>query len=110
MGRRMLRDWELCGTLAFFSKDGGVPREFSREEREIAELMARGIGRFIAEDRVRADRQRADADRLAYHLRHDSLTGLPNRLFFMQLLEDALSDARKASSATGMLFTALHWI
>src|SRR6266404_278825 len=77
IGTPILLDSELYGTMAFFSNDGGVPREFSREEREIAELMARGIGRFIAEDRMRADRQRADADRLAYHLRHDSLTGLP---------------------------------
>ena len=109
IGTPILLDSELYGTLAFCSSDATVPREFSREEREIAELMARGIGRFIAEDRVRADRQRADADRLAYHLRHDSLTGLPNRLFFMQLLEDALSDARKASGAIALLFIDLDW-
>src|SRR6202171_3152755 len=109
IGTPILLDSELYGTLAFCSSDAGVPRQFSREEREIAELMARGIGRFIAEDRARADRQRADADRLAYHLRHDSLTGLPNRLFFMQLLEDALSDARKTSSTIALLFIDLDW-
>jgi diguanylate cyclase (GGDEF)-like protein/PAS domain S-box-containing protein len=109
IGTPILLDSELYGTLAFCSSDATVPRQFSREEREIAELMARGIGRFIAEDRLRADRQRADADRLAYHLRHDSLTGLPNRVFFMQLLEDALSDARKGSSTIALLFIDLDW-
>ncbi len=102
-------DSELYGTLAFFSSDADAPREFTREEREMVELMARGIGRFIAEYRVQADRQRADADRLTWHLRHDSLTGLPNRLFFMQLLEEALSGARKASGSIALLFIDLDW-
>jgi PAS domain S-box-containing protein len=40
IGTPILLDSELYGTLAFCSSDAGLPREFSREEREIAELMA----------------------------------------------------------------------
>jgi diguanylate cyclase (GGDEF)-like protein/PAS domain S-box-containing protein len=56
----ILVDAELYGALTFSSGYSPEPRIFSREEREIIELMARGVGRFILEDRIQAERKRSE--------------------------------------------------
>ncbi len=54
----ILVDAELYGTLCFASEDTG--RIFSREEKEIIELMASGIARFVLEDRIQVERRAAE--------------------------------------------------
>ena len=44
---------------------------------------------------------------LEFQARHDSLTGLPNRLYFMELLEAALAEAGSRSGTLAVLFIDL---
>jgi diguanylate cyclase (GGDEF)-like protein len=85
---------EVFGTLSF-----SVKRICSAEENELIELMARSLGRVIAE--------RTAIDRLAFQARHDSLTALPNRVYFIELLEAALVQARERGAALAVLFIDL---
>ncbi|HEY6392410.1 MAG TPA: EAL domain-containing protein [Bryobacteraceae bacterium] len=57
-------------------------RIFSPEDTELLQMMARSLRRTIEQIRVN--------DRLTFQARHDSLTALPNRVYFMELLETAL--------------------
>ncbi len=43
-------------------------------------------------------------ERLTFEAAHDPLTGIYNRRFFMQALEDAVWDAKRRGSAHGLLF------
>jgi diguanylate cyclase (GGDEF)-like protein/PAS domain S-box-containing protein len=50
--------------------------------------------------------QRLTAERLEFQARHDSLTGLPNRVYFTTLLESALTDTSR-SGVLAVLFIDL---
>ncbi len=54
----ILVDAELYGTLCFSSDRTG--QAFSREQKEIVELMASGIARFVLEDRIQAERKASE--------------------------------------------------
>ena len=56
----ILVDSELFGTLIFAASDVAELRLFSREQKEIIEMMASSIARFMLEDRVRAERRAAE--------------------------------------------------
>ena len=58
-------------------------RTLSPEESELLQMLARSLGRTIEQSRVN--------DRLTFQARHDALTALPNRVYFMELLETALA-------------------
>jgi len=58
-------------------------RSLSPEETELLQMMARSLERTIEQSRVN--------DRLTFQARHDALTALPNRVYFMELLETALA-------------------
>jgi diguanylate cyclase (GGDEF)-like protein/PAS domain S-box-containing protein len=51
--------------------------------------------------------QRKFTERLEFQARHDSLTGLPNRAYFMELLDNALAVARQRSGVMAVLFIDL---
>lgn len=56
----ILVDAELYGALCFSTPDSGNVPEFSRQEKDLLELMASSIGRFILETRLQAQRKIAD--------------------------------------------------
>ncbi len=90
---------ETFATLSFSSPSANVARTFSGAEKELIELMARSLGRIILEHR--------QLDRLKFQARHDSLTALPNRVFFIELLESALVQARERAGLLAVLFIDL---
>src|SRR5258708_35597314 len=90
---------EMFATLSFSSAHEHVERVFSAEENELIGLMARSLGRTIEQRRV--------IDRLTFQVRHDSLTALPNRVYFIELLEAALVEARERADLLAVLFIDL---
>ncbi len=52
------------------------------------------------------ERRRA-AERMEWQATHDALTGLPNRTFFLESLQEALAEARKLDHQVGVLFVDL---
>jgi diguanylate cyclase (GGDEF)-like protein len=59
IGAPVLVDGEVWGVLSF-SASHQRWREFTSHEVELIELMAKGIGRFLSESRMRAGRERAE--------------------------------------------------
>lgn len=57
LGAPILVDGNLYGRLSFFSQ-AASPRRFSSEEREMVELMGRGLGRAVLEHQIRAQNDR----------------------------------------------------
>lgn len=89
-------DGILLGMLALHYRNG-QPRDESDGE------LLQAAGRLAA----RALEQRGLTERLEFQARHDSLTGLPNRSYFIELLEAALQDASDRSGALAVLFIDL---
>jgi diguanylate cyclase (GGDEF)-like protein len=81
LGTPIMLGTEIFATLSFSDE-----RTFSPEETELLQMMARSLGRTIEQTRV--------TERLTFQSRHDSLTALPNRAYFMELLEAALAGTR----------------
>jgi len=89
-------DGVLLGILALHYKEG-QPQDYSDTE------LLQAAGRLAA----RALEQRGLNERLEFQARHDSLTGLPNRSYFMELLDAALEDAGQRSGKLAVLFIDL---
>jgi len=87
---------ELLGILALHYQDG-QPHDHSDTE------LLQAAGRLAA----RALEQRGLNQRLEFQARHDSLTGLPNRSYFMELLNSALKEAGQGSGTLAVLFIDL---
>ncbi|MEX1197107.1 MAG: EAL domain-containing protein [Pseudohongiellaceae bacterium] len=86
--RKTFRDFEFT-----FTNDEGTRYHFSLSGEPILDdqdrfLGYRGISRDITEKKNIAEQMRHLAT-------HDSLTGLPNRVMFMELLEQGLRSARR---------------
>ncbi len=79
-----------------------ITKPGSRATTSDAELL-QAASRLAA----RALEQRGFTERLEFQARHDSLTGLPNRAYFMELLEAALLDASDRSGSLAVLFIDL---
>jgi len=86
----------LLGMLALHYKIGQPRDESDTELLQAASRLA-----------ARALEQRGFTERLEFQARHDSLTGLPNRAYFMELLEAALRDASDRSGSLAVLFIDL---
>ena len=69
------------------------------EDRNLLQLAGRLTAIAIEQRRL--------TDGLAFQARHDSLTGLPNRSFFLELLKDALQKAGDRSGNLAVLFIDL---
>ena len=86
----------LLGLLAMHYRQG-KPR--SAGDPELLQVAARLAALAIE--------QRKFTERLEFQARHDSLTGLPNRAYFIELLEKALEEARERSGILAVLFIDL---
>ena len=88
----------------FISTDGTVTSaEFSvfpKQDKEGKVCGFRGVGHDITA------RKRAE-EKIKYMATHDSLTGLPNRLMFSQLLNHAIKSARRYTRQFAVLFIDL---
>jgi diguanylate cyclase (GGDEF)-like protein/PAS domain S-box-containing protein len=89
-------DGMLLGILALHYKSGQSKDESDGELLQAASRLA-----------ARALDQRGFTERLEFQARHDSLTGLPNRAYFVELLEGALRDAADRSGSLAVLFIDL---
>ena len=95
-------------SVAIVSRRGpfGVLIVQSHERR----AYARGDVDFLqALANVLADalERQATEDRMRHRALHDALTGLPNRVLFLDRLDQALSRQRRSKSAAGVLFLDL---
>lgn len=104
---------KVYGTLCFCSDDSRRVPEFSAQDLEIIELIAKIIGRFVLELEVQGERQRAAAEQrtltslLAYQAQHDALTGLPNRSHMIESLARVVEKAREQGDMLAVLFIDL---
>ena len=89
-------DGEINAVLEFFSPSAVAP------DSALLDVMAqigRQLGRVV--ERIRAQEQ------IAHQATHDVLTGLPNRLLFLDRLEFALARAERHGSFAALLFVDL---
>ena len=86
----------LLGVLALHYPQG--------REHQPADIELLQVGGRLA---ALAIEQRKFTERLEFRARHDSLTGLPNRAYFIELLESALADAQKRSGILAVVFIDL---
>ncbi|GJH07062.1 diguanylate cyclase domain-containing protein [Paraburkholderia terrae] len=71
-------------------------------------VLARCFDRMRREIRVQMDELRSKQHELTHLASHDGLTGLPNRMLFMQKLEEAISWARVSGDRLAVLFIDLN--
>lgn len=102
----IFRGAEPYGTLMFCSSNPGDARVFTAHERELIELMAKGIGRSVYERQLHADRERL-TERLSEQVRLDPLTALSNRSHFSECLDRALAAAERDGTGLALLFIDL---
>jgi diguanylate cyclase (GGDEF)-like protein len=95
---------ESYGTLYFYSDFPAGPREFSKYEIDIIELMARDMGRLILENDIRAERKSAK-------LLEKSRSRLLDVVASNQPLEETLAELAGIVEArfAGALCTVLLW-
>jgi diguanylate cyclase (GGDEF)-like protein/PAS domain S-box-containing protein len=89
-------DGALFGMVVLHYRRGETNGE---EDRDLLQLAGRLAAIAIEQRRL--------TDGLAFQARHDSLTGLPNRSFFLELLKEALLEARERSGSLAVLFIDL---
>lgn len=71
-----------------------------------ARIVANGAGTVLAIVRDVTERRQSE-EMIRYLAHHDSLTGLPNRIFFGEMLELVLSRARRDCKQVAILFVDL---
>lgn len=81
-------------------------RAFDEEVIALMERMAENVAHALRTLEHEADRQRAE-ERVRYLATHDSLTGLPNRAMFGELLDQAVITARRYGNRPAVLFIDL---
>jgi diguanylate cyclase (GGDEF)-like protein len=94
---------DAVGALLFFASEEGV---FTGDLVELLAKLAENLS-FALDNFERADEKtKADA-RIAYLASHDSLTSLPNREMFNELLHHAIEAARRYQRRFAVLFIDL---
>jgi diguanylate cyclase (GGDEF)-like protein/PAS domain S-box-containing protein len=88
-----------AATLAAFAVHCHRPRPPSDAELDLLDKASRLAAIAIE--------QRQLTDQLAHQAQHDALTGLPNRVFFADRLQQALAQARPHGSLVAVLFVDL---
>ncbi|MDB5517047.1 MAG: diguanylate cyclase [Tardiphaga sp.] len=97
------KDGKAIGVLLFLSGDlNAFSIELIELLRRLADNISFALGNFDrAEEKTKAD------ERIEYLASHDSLTGLPNRETFNQLLQFSIDDARRSRRRFSVLFIDL---
>ena len=92
----MSGDERLLGAFLLFCQGPGQPAPPDVQVLDAARRLA-----------VVAIEHEQLAGKLVYQARHDSLTGLPNRILFVEKIEQALADARRHNWLLAVLFIDL---
>jgi diguanylate cyclase (GGDEF)-like protein len=91
------------GVMLFLSGEAGT---FSPEFVEVLERLARNVSFAMAAFERTDEKVRAE-QRIAHMATHDGLTGLPNRMLFSQLLDQAVACAKRTRRKCAVLFIDL---
>lgn len=102
-GLPLVKKGRVVGVLLFLSSEAGA---FTSELVALLQRLADNIV-FALENFDRSDEKLQAEQRIQYLATHDSLTGLPNRGMFSQLLEFSITSARRDSKKCGVLFVDL---
>ena len=99
----LMRGEEAFGALLFLSRERNA---FTVELTELLQRLADNVA-FALENFDRADAKMIADQRIEYLASHDSLTDLPNRESFNQLLHFAIESARRQDRQLAVLFIDL---
>ncbi|GGY78765.1 sensor domain-containing protein [Marinobacter zhanjiangensis] len=99
----LLRDGRALGVIYLCA---GERRAFDAEVIALIERMADNLSHALLTLEHEADRKRAE-ERVRYLATHDSLTGLPNRAMFGELLDQAVVTARRYGNKPVVMFIDL---
>jgi len=99
----LLKDGMAIGVLIFLSAGLGV---FTSELIELLQRLADNISFALENFALVEEKTRAD-ERIEYLASHDSLTNLPNREMFNELLRFAIQQARRYQRRFAILFIDL---
>ncbi|MBR1212899.1 EAL domain-containing protein [Bradyrhizobium sp. JYMT SZCCT0180] len=99
----LMRGGEALGALLFLSRERNA---FTPELTELLQRLADNVA-FALENFERADAKTIADQRIEYLASHDSLTDLPNRESFNQLLHFAIESARRQDRQLAVLFIDL---
>jgi diguanylate cyclase (GGDEF)-like protein len=94
---------ETVGAIIFAAAE---PNIFSPDFVELLQQLAGNLALALENFKKAAERERAEA-RIKYLATHDSLTGLPNRAMFYQLLSFSIAGARRYQRHCAVLFIDL---
>jgi diguanylate cyclase (GGDEF)-like protein len=99
----LLKDGKAIGVLIFLSREIGA---FSPELVELLQRLAENVS-FAIDNFDRADEKTRADEKIEYLASHDSLTNLPNRETFNELLRYAIEAARRHQRRFAVLFIDL---
>ncbi len=94
---------ETIGGIIFGADEANI---FAPDFVELLQQLAGNLSFAVENFKKAAERERAEA-RIKYLATHDSLTGLPNRATFYQLLSFAIAGARRYQRQCAVLFIDL---
>jgi diguanylate cyclase (GGDEF)-like protein len=99
----LLKDGKAIGVLIFLSSELGA---FSPELMELLQRLAENVS-FAIDNFDRADEKTRADEKIEFLASHDSLTNLPNRETFNELLRYAIEAARRYQRCFAVLFIDL---
>lgn len=99
----IVRNGRSVGVLYLGARDSYA---FDEEILSLLTRMTRNLAFALQTYEKETERRQAE-ERIRYLATHDLLTGLPNRALFGELLEQALSDARRNDEVMGIMFLDL---
>jgi len=102
-GFPLLKDQESIGVLLFLSSAEGT---FTDELVDLLGRLAENISFALANFDRDAEKKQAD-QKVRYLATHDTLTGLPNRAMFGELLGSSIASARRDNRKCAVLFIDL---
>jgi diguanylate cyclase (GGDEF)-like protein len=99
----LFRNGETVGCILLMAEERDT---FSSDFVELLQRLAGNVSFALENFEKAAEREQAEA-RIKYLATHDSLTGLPNRAMFNQLLTYSLANARRYQRQCAVLFIDL---